>query len=205
MSAPESPFLALPSELRNQIYHYTLEWPALSEHYTQILYEEVTYARGLSQTSPLCVVPIPVVEEVTTPSLLLVNRQVAAEALAVLYKQPLVLCQTPPYLPQLAKPMDITEFISETTLQLVPRVVLQMDLSYTACLPDGARSWLKTVETLLDVWCVKNSLEMLEVRGQYVPPPRALGWTLGEAAHHRIVMSLLSRVRILLSILRAFC
>jgi hypothetical protein len=193
MSKP--PFLTLPSELRNEIYDYALAWPDLSKPFAKIRSEESSDNRGISNTPPLCLIPIPFVEDMTTPPTLLVNRQVTSEALAVLRKKPLVLTQTPPYLPQLAKPMDITEFISETTLQGLTRVVLDMDLSYSAGRPDQARAWLKTVETLLDVWCVRNSLERLEIRGHYVPPRRDIGWwTFGEASHHRHVMSLLCRV-----------
>lgn len=195
VSSSESPFLALPLELRNKIYDYTLGWPDLSESFKKVPFEEGSYENGISKSPPLCVIPIPFLEEMTTPSALLVSRQVASEALAVLHKKPLVLSNTPPYLPQLARPIDITEFISETTLQQVPQVVLQMDLSYSPGRPDGARAWLKTVEILLDVWCIQNSLERLEVRGHYVPPCRDLGLTIGEASHHRNVMSLLCRVR----------
>jgi hypothetical protein len=109
-------------------------------------------------------VPIPLVEKMTTPSLLLVSRQVSSETLAILYKKPLVLSQTPPCLPQLAKPNDIADFTSETTLQLVRKVVFEMDLYYTHDRQDIYRAWLKTVETLLDVWCVRNNLEGVEVR-----------------------------------------
>lgn len=194
LSASASPFLALPLELRNSIYEYVLDWPDLCHSYRRTQFDEILYEPEISKASPLCVVPIPLVGEMRTPSLLLVNHQVTSEALVILHRKPLVLSETPPHVPQLAKPMDITEFISETTLQLVPRVVLQMDLSYNGGLPDRARAWLKTVETLLDVWCIENSLELLEVRGRYAPPSRALGWTFGQAAHHRNVMGLLSRV-----------
>ena len=82
-----------------------------------------TFDRGLRMHGP-----IPLVEKMTTPSLLLVSRQVSSETLEILYKKPLVLSQTPPCLPQLAKPMGITDFTSETTLQLVRKVVFEMDL-----------------------------------------------------------------------------
>ena len=196
LSSLECPFLALPLELRNEIYKYALDWPRF-ESFKRTQLEDVSYRKAISASAPLCMVPIPLVDKMTTPSILLVSRQVTSEALAILYKRPLVLSQTPPYLPQLAKPMDITDFISETTLQLVGRVVFKMDLNYTHDHQDISRAWLKTVETLLDIWCVRNNLEGVEVRGRYVPPSRALKWTFGKVCHHRNVMSLLSRVWIL--------
>lgn len=92
-----------------------------------------------------------------TPTVLLLNRQITAEALPVLRAKTLVLDTPPPCTPSLARPMDITEFIGETTLQHVRRVLLRMDLTMEA------HWWAKTVETLLDVWCVKNSLVQVTV------------------------------------------
>jgi hypothetical protein len=92
--------------------------------------------------------------------------------------------------------MDITEFVSETRLQNLRFVVLEMELDYDPQSNNAGigKCWLKTVETLLDVWCERDSLERLVVRAKYVPPDRSAGWTFGAAAHHRDVMGLLSRV-----------
>jgi hypothetical protein len=109
----------------------------------------------------------------STPSLLLLNRQITAEACEIIYQKPFVMASTPPYIPQLAKPMDITEFISESTLQNLRFVVLNMDLNHNPNLMSGgAKRWLKTVEMLLDIWYVKNNLKRVEVQATYTAPSR---------------------------------
>ncbi|TVY86956.1 hypothetical protein LAWI1_G005690 [Lachnellula willkommii] len=94
-------------------------------------------------------------------------------------------------MPQSAKPMDITAFVSETTLQNLKFVVLEMDLG---CESSIGKCWLKTLETLLDIWCERNALERLVVGARYVSPDRSAGWTFGNAAHHGRVMRVLSRI-----------
>ena len=197
LTKPHFPFLALSAELRNAVYEYAIDWPDLSIAFERIATDPgLAYDQDASKSLPLCTFPKPHFEEKTTPSLLLVNRQITAEALEILYVKPLILTSTPPYIPQLAKPMDICdEFISEATLQRLRFVVLKIDLKYKPeHLAGSARCWLKTVETLLDVWCVRNVLERVEVEASYVPASKATGWTFAEAGHHRQVMSLLSRV-----------
>jgi hypothetical protein len=98
----------------------------------------------------------------STPSLLLLNRQITSEALEVLYRKPLILDTTPPYTPQFGQPMGIPEIVSETTLQNLRFVVLRMDLDQR----QSARYWFKIIEMLLDIWYVKNNLE--EVQGSNV-------------------------------------
>jgi len=98
--------------------------------------------------------------------------------------------------------MDVTEFVSENTLQNLRFVVLEMDLNYNPQFFSGnAKCWLQTIETLLDVWYIQNSLERLEVRARYVPPNRDAGWTFGTADHHRNVLKLISMVCLYLRIL----
>jgi hypothetical protein len=197
LTKPHFPFLALSAELRNAIYEYAVDWPDLSNTFERIAPDqEILYDQESFKRLPLCTFPKPHFDQKTTPSLLLVNRQIFAEALEILYMKPLVLTSTPPYIPQLAKPMDLCdEFIGEATLQRLRFVVLRMDLNHKPkYLDESARCWLKTVESLLDVWCVRNALEKVEVQATYVPPSVATGWTFGEASHHRQAMGLLSRV-----------
>jgi hypothetical protein len=190
--SPKSPFLALPLEIRNEIYDYALDWPDLSGSSEHTQSGKRLHKKGITKAPASWLVPIPA-QQMTTPSILLVNRQLTVEALAVLHNKPLVISKPPPYPPQLRAAVDITAFISETALQQVPRIVLQMDLRYIPDQPaDHARAWLKTVETL---WCIRNPLGRFEVRGGYVSPCKDFGWSFAEAAHHRSVMSLVSRVR----------
>jgi hypothetical protein len=192
------PFLELSPELRCAIYEYATDWPHLTETFNQVqpfqALPELSETEIDSKRPPLCTFPKPHFNSTSTPSILLLNRKTSSEAHEVLYTKPFILSSPPPYIPQLAKPMDITEFVSENTLQNLRFVVLEMDLNYNPQFAGNAKCWLKTVETLLDVWCVRNRLERLEMRARYVPPDRSAGWTFGTAAHHRNVMGLISRV-----------
>jgi hypothetical protein len=116
---------------------------------------------------PLCTVPRPRYGPMSTPSLLLLNRQITSEALEVLYRKPLILDTTPPYIPQLGQPMGMPEIISETTLQNLRFVVLRMDLDQS----QSARYWFKIIEVMLDIWFVKNNLEGVQAWIQ-CPPHR---------------------------------
>ncbi len=148
-----SPFLCLPFRLRYEIYTYAVNWPDLRVPFARLSREcERVEAIWESKRDPKCTFPSPRVAARTTPTILLLNRQITAEALPILRDKTLVLDTLPPYTPFLGRPMDITDFIGEATLQRVRRVSLKMDLVL------DARGWAKTVETLLDVWCVKNSL-----------------------------------------------
>lgn len=184
---PLSPLLALSSELRNIIYDYALSWPDLSVAFQEI---EGSLSPRQSVSGPLCSIPKPrfsTFGELRTPTILLLNRQITSEALEILREKPLILTRPPPYVLQLAKPMDITEFIPEATLQKLRKVVLEMNFD-----TGDAQYWLKMVELLLDVWCEETELESMVVRARYVPPstPR----TFLYISNHRHVMGLLSRV-----------
>ncbi len=191
-----SPLLTLPAEIRNSIYDYAVNWPSLSRTFRQLEFpqtEEVAQNETL-KGAPLSTFPTPHFGSLSTPSLLLVNRQIYFEVLAVLYEKPFIIDSPPPYVPQLAKPMVITEFIGKYTLQKLRFVTLSMDLVYRPGV-DIASAWLKTVEYLLDVWFVRFALESVTVRIRYVEPDRSKGWTFGEAGHHRNVKGILTRVR----------
>lgn len=81
-----------------------------------------------------------------------------------MYRKPLILDSPPPDVAQKGCPLDIAEFFSESMLQQVQFVVLKMDLNEG---PRGARCWLRTVEMLLDIWAVKNSLKVVNVLAQH--------------------------------------
>jgi hypothetical protein len=187
---PLSLFLALPPEVRNCIYDAGLEWPDLPG-----LAKGISAKQSAIVDRPLCTIPRPHFGSMSTPPLLLLNRQITSEALEILYQKPFIMDSTPPYIPQLAKPMDITEFISESTLQNLRFVILKMNLNHKPNLMSGgAKGWLKTVEMLLDIWFVKNNLERVEVHVTYTAPSRDLVWTFEVASHHRQVMTLFSIV-----------
>ncbi|KAJ5973672.1 hypothetical protein N7481_010882 [Penicillium waksmanii] len=140
-------FLDLPPEIRLIIYTYSLNPNEYVCGYRQIellAAAEMDRARG-----PVCAYPRPYIER-HTPTILLINRQITAEALEVLYKIPLNLYETPPtYF--VMRNMDITEFISEHLLQKIQHGILRMD---------HAQKF--HILTLLDIWAFAGSQRSLE-------------------------------------------
>jgi hypothetical protein len=195
LGKPMSPLLALPPEVRNCIYDAALGWPDLSNLAKAVLSQPGATIDQARSEQPLCTIPIPHCCR-STPSLLLLNRQITSEALEVLYRKALVLDSTPPFLQQLARPIDITQFISESTLQNLRFVVLKMDLDQRLSGAVSARGLLKTIEMLLDIWLVKNNLEQVHVQVQYTPREKDASPTFVEAVHHLYVRRLLSMARL---------
>ncbi|KAI5459615.1 hypothetical protein BGZ63DRAFT_388373 [Mariannaea sp. PMI_226] len=163
---PQSSFLLLPTEVRLKIYAYALSWPNLRQLFAQT-YEncqhiELKFLSGLDQESRLrpkssvAMASILPTRQVT-PTCLLINRQITAEALPCLYSQILEINALPPYTQLLGRPMDITSFLCEAALQRAQRVTLYPDFNR------DLRGWSKLVELLLDIWCDKNHLLELKV------------------------------------------
>lgn len=153
---PTSLFLRLPPELRMRIYDYALDWPDMQQSFARVQKQCTTLEQlWVTCQRPRCVFLGPRIETVTTPTMLLLNRQIYHEAITILHDKPLVFMSPPPHSSQLGRVLDITKFIGEATLQNVAHVVLKMNL--------GVDSWLKTIERLLDVWCRKNRLKSLHV------------------------------------------
>ncbi|KAL3456512.1 hypothetical protein BJX64DRAFT_293988 [Aspergillus heterothallicus] len=114
--------LALPPEIRLQIYPYLLNPNTYTTAYTRITQlTSQAYAEAHSKHT-LAKIPSATLPRfyVTrhTPPILLVNRQISREALAVLYETELELRGTPAtYF--VFRQMDVAEFICETLLQRV--------------------------------------------------------------------------------------
>ncbi|KAI9740798.1 MAG: hypothetical protein M1835_003129 [Candelina submexicana] len=183
-----SSILALPPELRNQIYEYAIDWPDMRVPFSRMRKEcERIEDHWMASSHPRVSFSKPCVDHLVTPSILLINRQIYHEARAVLIQKTFVLASTPPHSAQLGRPMDITEFIGETTLQKIQHMRFELQLS------GHARAWMKTIETLMDVWCHECSLQSLEVKviGVTVLGERTFGDT-DEARH---IKGILTRVR----------
>ncbi|KAK9423964.1 hypothetical protein SUNI508_13898 [Seiridium unicorne] len=153
------PFLELPYHIRHDIYLLTVDYPDLSPVFAYVESQQAEIERQhYASKLPLSVLPKPQVPArfMTTPGLLLANRQIAWEAQEAMCFKTFKLRQPPPRTDTLARSMDITDFISEGTLQTIRRVELVMDLT-------SQGDWSKTVELLLDVWAVRNHLRSIDV------------------------------------------
>lgn len=135
---PASVFFSLPPEIRNSIYDYALDWPDMTRPFENTRKDCMRLEQlWVTSQRPRCVFLKPRIEAVTTPTILILNRQIYHEAINVLHGKPLVLVSPPPHSSQLGRPLDITEFIGEATLQNVAHVVLKVNLEEI--------SWPKTI------------------------------------------------------------
>ncbi|KAF2808098.1 uncharacterized protein BDZ99DRAFT_522691 [Mytilinidion resinicola] len=153
-----SRFLALPREIRDEIYYYALDWPNLNNVFKALEEQEKKTEEEhdkLHKSQPRCRIPRPH-PQLQTPGLLLVNRQLYTEAIDVLRQKPLIIPGPPPRCYATGFDYGITEVVGEETLQHAPHLTLEIDFLYWP--------WDHVLETLLDVWSVKQSLKMLVVR-----------------------------------------
>ncbi|KAL4940167.1 hypothetical protein BDV06DRAFT_24686 [Aspergillus oleicola] len=144
-------FLSLPPEIRLQIYTLLLDPNTYITSYKTIssLTNEAIDANSKTQT-PSVILPRFHVTR-STPSILLLNKQITSEALPVLYSTPLTL-MGPPSTYFVLRQMDIAEFICETLLQRLRLVVLRLEH------PEKL-----FVLSLLDIWGRSCKLERLVV------------------------------------------
>lgn len=158
-------FLALPYEIRLEIYTLALDYPDLKPVFEKFESQYIKEQQEQHEETklPICALPTPHVplQLKTTPGILLCNRQIYWEARQVMHNKTLTLRRSPPHTVTLGGPMDITEFISEDTLHQVRRLELFMKLCDG---PHGDISgWCKMMEVLLDVWSAETHLEEISV------------------------------------------
>lgn len=155
-------FLELPPYLRDDIYRLLLEYPKLNPSFERCEKEEDRSEAKKCEAErlrPHCTLPYPRPPPMRTPPILLVCRQITAEALPILRNTTFVLDREPPYSEVLGREMNITDFIGEETLKEMEHVELRLDI-------DGRpRVWSWTIDLLLDVWAAGHSLKRLTVWG----------------------------------------
>ncbi|KAI9716670.1 MAG: hypothetical protein M1812_005208 [Candelaria pacifica] len=129
-SSTITPFLALPAELRNQIYNAALDWPNMDIPFSAMQKESERIEEHWMACSsdPRISFPKPHIDHLITPSILLINRQIYQEARAILVRKMFVLASTPPHRAQIGRPLDITEFIGEGTLQKIQHIRIELQL-----------------------------------------------------------------------------
>jgi hypothetical protein len=161
-----SVFLQLPREIRDMIYEYAIDYPDMSTIFAKA--REInktaydTRPRGDTTAGlPYVVLPKPQYLPLATPGLLLLNRQISAEAVDVLRKKTWYLKEPIPDKDYVAgHAPDIIEFIGEETLQNIRHASLTLDFQNW---PLG-ESWDWTIQMLLDTWYISTNLETLHVR-----------------------------------------
>ena len=115
-------FLSLPAELRNEIYSYAMDWSDASKLQEEASLEKRTVEALEASTG--------FASKKSTPTGLLINRQIYAEAIVVLHRKFLVLKASP-------LKINITNFITEATLRTVRNLEILIDETYKSCWGDS--------------------------------------------------------------------
>lgn len=169
--APNSWFI-FPSELRNQIYEYTVQLPTshglYAEYYTQIrgcLSRKSQGRCGSSsddKTDRQDDEPFPTYKaNLRTPSILLVSRAITDECMSILHTRTFTFDRIPPWVPGAADPMRMSSFVGRATLQNLRHVDMRIDLGRGR--HGSAWIWTKLAEDLLDVLAASSRLLSLRV------------------------------------------
>ncbi|EON66050.1 hypothetical protein W97_05293 [Coniosporium apollinis CBS 100218] len=142
-----SPFLRLARELRDMIYGYAADWNDINaamrefkkarlEAYAEdFLHSNVNGMKSYADKLPAR----------TTPNILLLCRQITAEALDTLRKKPLILDQAPLYYPRDARCGDyfcsygLKHFMTKSTFQNIKTLVISLNSSF---LSNKVRDWV---------------------------------------------------------------
>lgn len=143
--SPLALLLNLPRELRDLIYeHYGVDWSSingamrsLEDDVESVVFKDRTrksfYYNAARETARHLPDGIVSLAPRSTPHLLLICRQVTDEALDFLHKKPLTVGPPLALVPGMLWPLQVTAFISSSTLRCVRHLVLDPD--------DRGRSW----------------------------------------------------------------
>ncbi|KAI9686979.1 MAG: hypothetical protein M1822_002732 [Bathelium mastoideum] len=152
--------LRLPREIRDEIYDYSCDWNEVNGAIKQ--YHEIACTEHHD-----CIPPIPSVHErwveeyqivmvkpslprFHTPTILLINHQIASEAMEILRKKPLVI-EPFPLLHTICSDLtlSISQIISKKTLEHV--ATLELHLSHDECY-----FWSERLDTFFDNLCARD-------------------------------------------------
>ncbi|KAI0431003.1 hypothetical protein F5Y09DRAFT_355341 [Xylaria sp. FL1042] len=148
---------SFPAEVRNAIYQYAIDYPTCRELF-DAYYEQVDSLRARNSNVRSCSFTI----DLSTPTILLLCKQITRESLSVLRLRPFVIDRIPPWIMGNAKPLPLTYLISKTTLQNVRFVEIKLSLGDGQRYFSG-RVWFQVLEDVLRAWSGKNSLIRLKV------------------------------------------
>lgn len=127
----------------------------------------------------------------STPSILLVDKQISAEALDILYAKPLIFDSKAPSKPWSTAVKDIRTYISKKTLQRLRFAIVKINLNCTEDKFGAASWWMKNVNILLKVWYEKNKMEQLTIRASHTTPHPLHA---RKTRYHRIMCEIINKV-----------
>ena len=123
-------FLDLPREIRDMVYGYTCDWnDAFSKYRRQVRVHESLLIQHPDRYRGTYI-PLPKPDQLSTPSVLLLNRQITSEAYQVLEKIPLVLTCTMDEHDQLRGTLwrsEVRHFFGKATIRRIPKIELLVE------------------------------------------------------------------------------
>ncbi|KAI0525756.1 hypothetical protein F5B22DRAFT_252098 [Xylaria bambusicola] len=148
---------SFPAEVRNAIYEYAIDYPTCRQlcdaYYNQI---DASRARKLNS------VPNRFTLGLSTPTVLLLCKQITRETLSVLRLRPFVIDRIPPWIMGSPRPLPLTYLISRATLQNVRFMEIRLSLGEGERYSSG-RVWFQVLENVLRAMCGRNSLIRMNV------------------------------------------
>ncbi|KAI2620095.1 hypothetical protein GGR54DRAFT_639862 [Hypoxylon sp. NC1633] len=161
----EGSFLTiLPPEIRDMIYYHAVGYPTCRSLYDSY-YDQKDKVRAKIELRPRStntrVARHPMIP-LRTPTVLLLCKQITREALRILYLQPFVIDRIPPWLMGNTWPLNLSSFISKSTLQNLRFVQIKISLGDSDEFRVG-RVWLRLLADVISAWSQHNSLVRLEV------------------------------------------
>ncbi|KAK5628513.1 hypothetical protein RRF57_004228 [Xylaria bambusicola] len=148
---------SLPAEVRNAIYEYSIDYPTcrqLSDAY----YKQIDASRARKTNSVSNRFP----PGLSTPTLLLLCKQITRESLSVLRLRPFVIDLIPPWIMGSPRPLPLTYLISRATLQNVRFLEIKLSLGDSERYSSG-RVWFQVLENVLRALSGHNSLIRMNV------------------------------------------
>ncbi|KAI5868418.1 hypothetical protein GGS23DRAFT_545370 [Durotheca rogersii] len=163
-SRPCHSFLAsFPPEIRNAIYHYAVGYPTCRSLYDNYYdQEEKATAKAESRPRSHANVGRHAKVPLSTPTILLLCKQITREALGILHLQPFVIDRIPPWIMGNAAPLSLTDFISKPTLQNLRFVQVKISLGENTDFRSG-KIWIKLLSDVLEAWSEHNCLVRLKI------------------------------------------
>jgi len=180
-------FLDLPAELRNKIYDFSLYWPTSRElyaPYNRII--DAHYARlrsGIEEDFPKYH------RRFKTPTILLLCRQITDECRPMLRSRQFIIDRLPPWLPGAPRPMDLSEFIGQRTLQNLEHIEIRLPLGQGST--GSGWAWVKIFEDIFYILQARNQFKDLRVVISMLDFRNRLVWD-SELEHLRGLRSMVS-------------
>lgn len=145
-------FFTFPSEVRNAIYQYAVEYPSCRE-----LFDSYYQQKEKSKRSSGGRIRV----DLHTPTVLLLCKQITREALTILRSQPFVIDNIPPWICGHRRPLPITDFISVPTLQNIRFFEFKVTLGEGTF--GSGQIWRRVLRYVFKAWSEANSVAHLRV------------------------------------------